>query len=1376
VGWYEGGPVLSLDSEWAEISGESGEDLVRRACEENLAYVIYTSGSTGRPKGVAVPHRGICNVLHVARSVIGSADGGRMLQILSLSFDMASAEVLVTLTSGDELHMLPHDFVLSGEALATQLREHEITYVIVPPSVLETLPESEEFPALRSVAVGGEACPARTQARWSVGRRFINGYGPTETTMLCIERHHWAGYRPQEGPPPIGKPIANVRAYVLDRHLRPTPVGVVGELCLGGVGVARGYHNQPGQTAEKFIPDPFAGAGARLYRTGDLVRRRADGDLEFMGRIDEQVKVHGYRIELGEVESALSGHEGVRECAVAAREDGRGSWRLVGYVVPRGVAPETAELRRYLATTLPAAMVPTTFVVLDALPLTHSGKLDRRALPDPDLGPGLDVPYVAPRTDTEAVLAGIWAEVLRVARVGVEDDFFDLGGDSILSIQVVSKARRAGLVLSLQQVFEHPRLAELAELAEQASAGAVEAEQGQVTGVAPLTPIQEMFFERALEEPWHFNMSMLLELGDRVAEDLLERALTKVVGAHDALRLRYRRGVDGWVQSHAMPGVEVGLTRVDLAGRTLDEVADEAHASLDLENGPLLVAVLASGRGQRWFLLVAHHLVVDGVSWRILLEDLQRGYEALERGEEPVLGPKTTSFKAWGEKLREWANSEELQKQLPYWEAQGGAATGAAGLGPDGDLGEPAEVHWLSVDEATTRALLRDVPKAYRTRIEEVLLTALAGALTDQDGSRRQRVDLEGHGREHVVPGVDLSRTVGWFTSQYPMVLQVEGEDAGTRLMSIKEQMRAVPGKGIGYGALRYLGSPASRERLGGQNDSAVAFNYLGQFELGDGTAGPWRVVQWGYGQQASPKMRRWHPLDVAAVVTHGTLQVSWRYTAGERRRTFVEALASAFEHRLLQLVEHCTRPGAGSRTPSDFPLARIGQHELDSVLHGNGTLVEDVYPLSWTQQVFFRALPDPSSSRPYYQQTVWRIDGELDATALRAAWEHVAGSHQMLRSRLSWEFGAEPLQVVERTAAVPWRCVDWSALSGTAQEAALEALLCDDRERGFELGRAPLIRLIVARTGPERHWLVLSNTPIVVDCAARPALLHEVLDRYEELRGGPRAPISRNQAYSDFVAWERRQDMAGAATFWQELLRGVPPPAAVSVPDASGASHGRRYLTLSRELTRGLQELGRRLRVTQSTIAQAAWAVVQGAYRGQVDLVFGAATTGLGELAGMESVFGLYTNAVPVRIRLDGEIEIGDWLADLQGAQLAQRPHEHAALVELMRWSGYGPNRPLFDSIVVYEREPVVVPGATRRGAFRVAEMRTLEMTNNTPLTLGLTAGPALLTVCGYDRSRYSPDVAGRMLNQVQRTLEAFVEEPARSLAMVLQATAAVY
>jgi len=941
--------VVSLDEQAQVLANESSTNPRRRVFAEHLAYVIFTSGSTGRPKGVAVEHRQLINYLNAIWEKLELPEGSSFAMVSTISADLGNTALFPALCKKGVLHLIAEERSSDAEALADYFSRNQIDCLKIVPTHLSALlavgNPAAVLPRQRLV-LGGDACPwSLVEQAGSLSPDCViwNHYGPTEATvgaLTCQVRKESTELRSETAP--LGRPLGNVQAYILDEQLRPVPIGVSGELHIGGAGLARGYINRAEATAEKFIPNPFSDRGERLYRTGDRARYLSDGRLEFLGRIDNQVKIHGYRIEIGEIESALRDHEDVSSSVVIARVDRRGAKQLVAYVVARKKLT-SAEMRGFLNVKLPDYMVPTSFVFLERLPLTRNGKIDRSALPAPDhLQHDGDGVFTTPRTDVEKMLAQIWSDVLGVERVGVHDNFFDLGGDSILSIQIVARANQASLKLTPRQLFQHQTVADLATVV----GSVVTAEQGLVTGRVPLTPIQARFFELDQPELHHYNQAMLLEVRDRADATVFEKAIELLLVQHDALRFRYRKDHDGWEQTVVAPEHVAPFERIDLSALAdteqiakISEHAATLHASLNLEHGPLMrVALFDRGSPQNSYLLVViHHLVVDGVSWRILLEDLHALYQQLSRREEPTLPGKTTSYKRWAERLIEHAQSPELREELSYWCEAGDRQLARLPLDHARGTNTVASARTISVslNVEETRELLQALPVAYRTQINEVLLTALVRAVTAWTRGYSLLVDLEGHGREEILEGMDLSRTVGWFTTIFPVVLECKDSQTPVETLgSVKEQLRKIPNRGIGYGLLKYAaGDAAAAARLRALPQAEVRFNYLGQIDRVFVDSSMFATAPHQTGPAQSLKAERAYRLNIIAMVTGGELRLQWTFSENIHRHETIEHLAKHHLQELRLLIEQARAGGEPIYSPSDFPSANLTKEELDKVL-----------------------------------------------------------------------------------------------------------------------------------------------------------------------------------------------------------------------------------------------------------------------------------------------------------------------------------------------------------------------------------------------------------------------------------------------------------
>jgi len=922
---------LVVIDEVEPAGGPDGEPP--RVGPADAAYVIYTSGSTGTPKGVVVTHAGLGNLAAAQIDRFAVSPSSRVLQFAALGFDAVVSETLMALLSGARLVLAPPRDMPPRVSLAAALERWDVTHVTVPPSVLAT---AEALPAgLKTVVVAGEACPPSLADRWSAGLRLVNAYGPTEATVCSAMSEPLAAGRDVV---PIGTPIAGGRCYVLDAFLRPLPPGISGELYVAGIGLARGYLGRAALTAERFVADPFV-PGERMYRTGDLAYWTDRSELVFAGRADDQVKIRGFRVEPGEIESALSGHPGVAQAAVTVRED-----RLLAYVSPGDVDPQA--VREALASRLPQHMVPAVVVALAALPTTPNGKIDRDALPDPGFAAG--PAGREPRTGAERALCALFAEVLGLERVGVDDSFFEVGGDSISSMQLVARARRAGLTFVARDVFElrtPERLARSAAESRPPRSGHAALADG--VGEVAWTPVTRLLGAGAGGPG--FAQWLVAGAPADLAMEVLVAGLAAVVDAHDMLRARVAAG-RLVVGERGSVDVARLVERVEAGAGDADDIADRrarlAAAGLDPSSGAVLRVVWVDagpGRVGR-LVLVAHHLVVDGVSWRILLPDLRVACEAVAAGGEPALDPVDISFRRWAGLLGEWAVSAERVGELAAWtEILDGTEPRLGDLDRTRDAVSTAGHRSWTLPRDRAGALVEKVTSAFHCGVHEVLLAGLAAAVARWRGGDVVLVNVEGHGR-HPAAGMDLSRTVGWFTSVHPVRLAVGGIDlaevpgggpaAGKLLKLVKEQSRAVPGDGLGYGLLRFLNGETGPV-LAALPSPEIAFNYLGRF-TGGARSGvrAWQPVG-AIGGAMGPDLSLPHVLEVNAIVQDTrdgpelTLTLSW--PADLFDEAGIERFGRIWLDMLSGLARQADDPSAGGHTASDFDLLDLDQDEIES-------------------------------------------------------------------------------------------------------------------------------------------------------------------------------------------------------------------------------------------------------------------------------------------------------------------------------------------------------------------------------------------------------------------------------------------------------------
>ena len=1352
--------VLQLDTVDLSAEPEQSPDVAVHA--GNLAYIIYTSGSTGMPKGVMVSH-GPFAAHCVETAVLYEMDAqSRELHFLSFSFDGAHERLFTALCCGASL-LLRDASLWTAEQTLDAMQRHGVTNAGFPPAYLRQLADwardTGRCPPIHLYSFGGEAM---SREGFDAVRRhlqpalLINGYGPTEAvvTPMLWKAASTASF--SEGYAPIGRPVGDRSAYVLDADLNQVPRNVAGELYLGGAGLARGYLHRAPLTAERFVADPFDAAGGRLYRTGDWVRWRDDGQLEYLGRIDHQVKIRGFRIELGEIEAQLVAEPEVREAVVVARP-GPGGARLVAYVSSKaGHLADAAVVKERLARALPDYMVPSALVVVDALPLSPSGKVDRQALPEPVAEH--DKAFEPPQGEAEQAIAKVWTEVLGLARVGRNDNFFELGGDSILSLQIVARLRLAGWKIAPKQIFERQTVAQLAGVIEPAG-DALHALAGDVQGEAPLLPFQHEFFEMKVPVRSHWNQAVLLKNREPLQPAAFRQALRAVVQHHDSLRLRYRQDGDGaWHQTYEAIAedqlVELLWVRRATNAAQVESLCDEAQRSLDLAHGPLIRALLVElPDGGSRLLMVVHHLVVDGVSWRILLEDLQRAYRQSLAGQPVALPATSSSYKDWTVALQGYAQSHG--DELRHWQALADVPSALPCAHPEGpNTAADQQTVELRLDKATTEAFLKDAPAAYRTQANDLLLTALGRALCAWSGHDRILVDLEGHGREDLFAHIDLSRTVGWFTTLFPVALAPLGEE-GDALKRVKESLRRIPNRGVGHGVFKHLGNAEQQQALRALPKAQVVFNYLGQFDSGFDAQAQWIPAQEASGVPVDGGAPLTHEFSINGQVYDGELSLRASFSGARHDRAAVQGWMQRFQQELEALVRHCTG-GAQGVTPADFPLAALEQRQLDALPLPVADLA-DLYPLSPMQAgMLFHSLLAPGGSA-YLNQLRVDIDG-LDAPRFKAAWRAVLERHEVLRT--GFVQGEAAWQWVMKQVELPLAEHDWRDRGDAAQ--ALDALAHDQLAQGFDLARPPLMRLALVRVSDGRHHFVWTMHHLLLDGWSTSQLMGEVLRHY-----AGEAPAAPGGRYADYIAWLQKRDSAADEHYWREQLGRLEGPTwlANSLPKPEPAvaqtGHGMHRFEVDAPRTRALLEATRRERVTLNTLVQAAWALLLARHTGQRSVSFGATVAGRPvDLPGAQQMLGLFINTLPVIATVQSDQCVGDWLRALQAQNLGAQDHEHTPLYEIQRWAGQG-GQDLFDSLVVFENYPLdqalkqQAPGGLHFGAVRNREE------TNYPLTLSVHQSETLVLSYSHALGQFDEAVVQALARRMDQLLEVLAHAP---------------
>lgn len=1371
-------------------------ELAAERHPEHLAYLIHTSGSTGKPKGVQVPVRGLTTLLHHQRSTIvadTARAAGRRLRVAhtySFAFDSALDQVL-WLLCGHELHLYDTEVTRDVDALLAAFARDRIDVVDTTPSLAAPLIDAglldgPHRPAL--LVLGGEATPPALWRRVTAsGVTARNMYGPTEATVDSVSA-------PLEGAEPvIGRPLAGMRVYLLDNALRPVPPGAVGELYLAGPQLARGYLNRPAETAERFVADPFAAtAGARMYRTGDLARWEPDRGFVYLGRADGQVKIRGHRVEIGEVEAALGTVPGVSAAAALVRHE-TGSPRLVGYVVPeRDVTLTPRSVRDTLAERFPDHLVPAAVVVLDELPLTTNGKLNRAALPAPRAAGG----GRAPSTERERLLCATVAEVFGAPEVGPDDDFFSLGGDSISAITVSSRLRASGFELRPRDLLARRDLGSLA--------GRMSALDDRTRAVAddPVGTVPAPPIVRGLLDP-HPDPRVVAGYAQWTAVTPaspprlphLVAGVRTVLDRHPALRLRLTENRDELevLPSEAVPAERIvsELVEPTVAEESLATTAAKLAGELDPLAGEMLrVAVVRTPEeAESRILVLAHHLVVDGVSWRVLLPDLHAAWTAARDGRPAELSRPGTSWRRHATLLAEQGRTGARRTELPHWRRALDPACRplrCAALDPARDTMATRRRAVTLADPDVSHAVLTALPDAYRAGAEEVLLAALVLALRSRRRGEAPVADaltitLESHGREPLESDVDLSHTVGWFTSEFPVRVPTDavsgeaelrdalagGEAAGRLLRAVKEARRAVPDGGLGFGVLRHL-DPAVAPELAAAGAPEVLLNYLGRFTAPAGE--DWRLPDGDAFSVIEPDDKALEQVLALNCFVHeaDTPRLAVEWTAAGRlldEETFHD-LRDAWDEALAALATHAERlgPDGGGLTPSDLPLVRLDQSDID-VLERRGRIA-DVLPATPLQVglSFHTLARDTRDADVYVVQAVLSLTGDLDAPRLEEAARELLRRHPALRVHLATTAAGEVVQVVPAAVDPDWERRDLTELAD--REAAFAAYCRAELDRPFDPETPPLLRFRLCTLGPREHRLVLTNHHALLDGWSMPLVGRTLLGLYAELGGGPRVPAPA--PLSAYHQWLAERDRDAAVRAWREALSGIDDGTRLAPATARPRVDRPERVTieLGHEFSDRLRRFARKRGITVTTVFHAAWGLLLGRLTRRRDVVFGCPVSGRPpEVHGVESMVGQLGNTVPVRVRHAPHETVEELLARVHAESVALTEHHHLGLPDIQRAVGVGE---LFDTMLVTENFPFA-----GRGAMPVApglELSGVRITDAThyPLTVVVIPDDEITVGLGYQPHAFDEQTVRDYGRWLLTLLTELVADPSRPVGRV--------
>ncbi|MVP02592.1 non-ribosomal peptide synthetase, partial [Paenibacillus lutrae] len=1360
-----GGKMLTLDNE--ALYRGSSSNLEPVSGPDDLAYVIYTSGTTGKPKGVMVEHHGLSSLKGLFEEMLRMNETDRVVQFASLSFDASCWEIFQALFFGAALYIPDKETILDYRLFEDFMKKQGITTATLPPTYAAYL-NADGMPDLKNLITAGSAASLELIHQWKGKVKYFNAYGPTEDSICTTI---WSAAASESGPSvTIGSPIQNHRIYIVDSHDQLLPTGIAGEMCIAGAGLARGYLNRPDLTAEKFVDNPFE-PGERMYRTGDLARWLPDGTIEYMGRVDHQVKIRGYRIEVGEIEEQLLRIPSIQEAIVLAREDSNSQQLCAYYVADTPLV--LRELREALSSKLPGYMIPSYFVQVEKMPLTPNGKIDRKALPAPDGNILAGGEYIAPRSDTEKALAAVWQAVLSTGRVGITDHFFELGGDSIKSIQVSSRLHQAGYKLEIRDLFKYPTIAQLS-LHIQPIARTVD--QGEVAGDGALTPIQHWYFQQQFADPHHFNQSVMVYRKAGFDEDAVRQVLEKLTEHHDALRMVFRKIDSGYAPWNRAIGegdpysLEVADFR-SLAdcGAAVEAKANEIQSRVNLESGPLVKAGLFRCADGDHLMIAIHHGVVDGVSLRILLEDIALGLEQAESGEAIRFPAKTDAYVTWSKQLAAYAQSPAMETEREYWKrlAEVPVQELPKDWHPGTSLQQDSESLMIELSQGETEQLLKRVHRAYNTEMDDILLTALGLAVQKWSGLERVRVNLEGHGRESILADIDITRTVGWFTSKYPVVLEPEADrDLAYQIKKVKENLRQIPNKGIGYGICRYLSGNNGDLIWGAEPE--IVFNYLGQFDQ-DLENNDMSLSPYSSGKPSSQRQSRTFPLEINSMVLDGSLSLDLSYSRKEYRPETMERLALYLQESLQAIIAHCAAQERTELTPSDVQFKGLSVDELEQIVQQSQPVgeIENIYTLTPMQKgMWFHSSMDRQAGA-YFEQARFTLRGKLDVDLFAKSWAELAARHDVLRTNFYSAKNGEPLQIVYRDKKIGFVYEDLLHLQADEQTLYLENKAREDMRLGFDLERDALVRVTVMRIGEESYRALWSFQHILMDGWCLPQLMQDLFQTYAALLHNKLPERTIVPRYSQYIEWLEKQDESAASRYWSEYLGGYEGqtslPSRKSEPQHEGYLQEHVVCELGKNLSSRMDRVAKQHQVTQNTLLQAAWGILLQKYNGTSDAVFGSVVSGRpAAIPGIEEMIGLFINTIPVRVACGAEACFADVMVRMQEQALESGRYDYYPLYEIQARSGQ--KQGLVNHIIAFENYPMdeqmEQAGEAGSGELKITDVDMSEQTNY-DFTVTVLPGEELVIHFDYNAHVFErPDIE-RLKGHLVCVLEQITADP---------------
>lgn len=1327
------------------------------------AYIMYTSGSTGTPKGVEISHKSIIRLVKNT-NYHDFQSHETFLLFSTLSFDASTFEIYGSLLNGSKLVIYPIGLPTLDD-LTLFIKKQKVSTMFLTVGLFQQLNDEHilNINGLKKLLVGGDTMPiivAKKFKELAPNTILTNVYGPTENTTFSTfyevsKSEDWSK------PIPIGRAISNTTLYIFDNDLNLLPNQVPGELYLGGVGLSKGYLKRDELTREKFIKNPLnLHEDPFLYKTGDRVQRLKNGDIEFLGRIDNQVKVRGFRIELGEIEHVLSRHKDVKEVIVTLKSSVNSHKQLIAYIVSE-VSNEI--IRKYLAEFLPDYMIPSHIINIERFPLKASGKIDIEKLPEPLLELEKQNFDINCYSDVQLAFSEIWSEYLGVnkSNIGLDNDFFELGGDSILAIQIISKINKRGYKLSPKHLLENRTIRKLVNISQHFIGNKItpiDSIKGEIT----LTPIQNWFFNQDIPDKNHFNMSQLYELNGN--KKSIEIALQKVINNHDAFKIRFNKTDNEYIQyyntqtqNYNFESVDISKEKEVIQERILKQKAFEMQKSIDICKGPIINCMYFTRNENEndWLFITVHHLVMDGISWRIFTEDFRTEYQNLIEGNTTTIS-KTSSFKKWSENLKTYARTDQLKRETKYWLTT--LTDKPSSLPTDFNKGNNRAATSMitkKMSVAATKLLLSDVQKTYNTQINDILLTSLVDILRNWTGNTDVLINLEGHGRENGFENTDISRTIGWFTTIFPVEFSTEwffNKDLGAAIKSVKEQIRKIPKKGLSYGIARYLSEDkVTRDLLISKKNAEISFNYMGQFSNGSKVSA---IVPSNYHVDTDRTNQglREHLIEINCSIQENILVLNWTFSKSKYKFDTIDKLASQYILVLEKFINHCMNKNKSESTPSDFPLATLNQSELDYIEESYDGQIEDIWnPTPLQEGMLFHTLYDDKRSM-YYVQSCSELHGKIDFSIFNKSWNILIDRHDILRSQFILEKIDKPLLLVNKKIHFNIEVFDRSIYSKQQNDKFFEELVEIDRHESINLTIAPLMKIKLIKYSDHLTKMIWGYHHAIMDGWTYTLIMNDLFSIYRDLKTNNFQEFLDKHSFANYITWRKEKKAQEVErSFWSKELKGIQEATSLNINDKkdknTGSTNNTLSLLLSKKETKILDLAAKRNKVTLNTLCLGSWALLLSKYSSSKDVIFGVTGSGRStEIIDSEDTVGLFINTLPMRIILENDTEISVWLKDIQNKQWQLREYEYSSLSDIKEWSEMDNSSPLFNQIFVFENYPSIDRNPNQKNDFVMKNQHSIEHTNY-PLSVTVKPGEQIELEISYIENEYTSISIRRML-----------------------------